>query len=428
MTKIEFRYRLLRVARSACCASPLLANNTVLRRTAPTTSTFSNRIQCSSRLTKRPPRFPAKGFSGGSTMRIQNQPSSCRKLPSGCSIIRAPSSRSPNNPSLDSGAIHSFGTPCRRSGSLLFTPIRSSAQAECRERTSRLRSMAGSTASRSTWTRQFGTEDEYKQMVKTAQDHGAIVGSDLVPLHTGSWRGFLLAERAYKQYPGMYTIVEIPQNLGICCLSSVNLRVTNSFRSMQPYSSGIWDISPGTIHSADADPSRRPPGAVGAPRLRWLVSTARRAGGSISTYSSLAKPVLNWLDPSLAGPRSQYGDAARHIVGRGTTFLRLDAVPFTAVDPDTNDTMAQTYLQPLSVDNGNDLAYIARKLGGFTYQELFVPPEQLKTYTKNGPDLSVRLLHSRPEPCSFDHGRCIGIAARTLRAPAERRSGGHAGA
>jgi maltose alpha-D-glucosyltransferase/alpha-amylase len=75
-------------------------------------------------------------------------------------------------------------------------------------------------------------------------------------------------------------------------------------------------------------------------------------------------------------------------VGRGTTFLRLDAVPFTSIDPDTNDTMAQTYLQPLSVDNGNDLAYMARKLGGFTYQELFVPLEQLKTFTKNGPDLS----------------------------------------
>lgn len=60
---------------------------------------------------------------------------------------------------------------------------------------------------------QFGTEDEYKQMVKTAGDHGAIIGSDLVPLHTGLGADFLLAERSYKEYPGMYSMVEIPQNL-----------------------------------------------------------------------------------------------------------------------------------------------------------------------------------------------------------------------
>jgi len=233
----------------------------------------------------------------------------------------------------------------------------------------------------------FGTEDEYKQMVKVAQDHGAIVGSDLVPLHTGLGADFLLAERAYKQYPGMYTMVEIPQNLWNL-LPKVS---AESGHDLVPVDAAVqlknMGFIPGTIHSADADPnantwsgwSATPPvvGVDGKTR-RWVYLHVFKP----------TQPTLNWLDPSLAGPRSQFGDAARHIVGRGTTFLRLDAVPFTAIDPDTNDAMAQTYLQPASVDNGNDLAYIARKLGGFTYQELFVPPEQLKIYTKNGPDLS----------------------------------------
>jgi len=35
----------------------------------------------------------------------------------------------------------------------------------------------------------------------------------------------------------------------------------------------------------------------------------------------------------------------------------------------------------------NDLAYMARKLGGWTFQELNFPVEQLKQYTQNGPDI-----------------------------------------
>jgi maltose alpha-D-glucosyltransferase/alpha-amylase len=42
----------------------------------------------------------------------------------------------------------------------------------------------------------------------------------------------------------------------------------------------------------------------------------------------------------------------------------------------------------MSIDNTNDLAYMARKLGGWTFQELYVPLEQLTQYTQYGPDLS----------------------------------------
>jgi trehalose synthase len=59
----------------------------------------------------------------------------------------------------------------------------------------------------------FGTENDFKSFVQTASQHGAIVGGDLVPLHTGTGADFLLAERAYQDYPGLYDMVEIPQNL-----------------------------------------------------------------------------------------------------------------------------------------------------------------------------------------------------------------------
>jgi trehalose synthase len=234
---------------------------------------------------------------------------------------------------------------------------------------------------------QFGTEAEYSQMVKTSANHGGIIGSDLVPLHTGFGADFRLAERAYKDYPGMYVMSQIPPSLW-----NLLPPVSDPWgQALLPVPAAVqlrnMGYIPGTIHEADADPAAATwSGWSATPEVVGVDGVTRRW-----VYLHVFKPeqpTLNWLDPSYAGLRAQYGDMAKHIVGRGTKFMRVDAVPFTAVDPDTNDTMAQTYLAPVTIDNTNDLAFIARKLGGWTYQELNVPVEQLKQYTQYGPDLS----------------------------------------
>ena len=57
----------------------------------------------------------------------------------------------------------------------------------------------------------LGNEAEYRRMVRIANGHGGQIAGDLVPLHTGKGADFLLAQRAYRDYPGMYTMVEIPR-------------------------------------------------------------------------------------------------------------------------------------------------------------------------------------------------------------------------
>jgi maltose alpha-D-glucosyltransferase/alpha-amylase len=234
---------------------------------------------------------------------------------------------------------------------------------------------------------QFGTEDEYKQMVKVAGDRGAIIASDLVPLHTGLGADFRLAERAYKDYPGMYTMVEIPR-----ALWNLLPPVSDPWGSeLLPVDAAVqlknMGYIPGTIHSADANPAAQTwSGWSATPEVVGVDGVSRR--WVFLHVFKPQQPTMNWLDPSFAAYRALYGDTARHIVGRGTKILRLDAAPFLGIDPDTNDAMAQTYLQPLSIDGTNDLAYMARKLGGFTYQELNVPEEQLMQYTMFGPDVS----------------------------------------
>jgi maltose alpha-D-glucosyltransferase/alpha-amylase len=233
----------------------------------------------------------------------------------------------------------------------------------------------------------FGTEDEFKQFVQTASQHNATVGGDLVPLHTGLGADFKLAERAYQDYPGMYDMVEIPQELWNL-LPAVSDPDGTALVSV-PVARQLTTMGyiPGTIHSADADPEANTwSGWSATPEIVGVDGKSRRW-----VYLHIfkpAQPTTNWLDPSLAAQRANYGDIARNIVGRGNILLRLDAAPFTAIDPDTSDSMAQDYLLPLSVDNTNDLAFLARKLGGWTYQELYTPLEQVKQYTQYGPDIS----------------------------------------
>ena len=55
----------------------------------------------------------------------------------------------------------------------------------------------------------FGNDAEYIRLSQTARTHGAIVIGDIIPGHTGKGFDFRLAERAYRDYPGLYHMVEI---------------------------------------------------------------------------------------------------------------------------------------------------------------------------------------------------------------------------
>src|SRR6476659_8181684 len=57
----------------------------------------------------------------------------------------------------------------------------------------------------------FGTEDEFRQMCGTANWYGGTVIDDIVPGHTGKGADFRLAEMKYADYPGIYHMVDIPE-------------------------------------------------------------------------------------------------------------------------------------------------------------------------------------------------------------------------
>ena len=234
---------------------------------------------------------------------------------------------------------------------------------------------------------ELGTENDYQQMVTNAAQQQASIGSDLVPLHSGLGPDFRLAELAYKDYPGLYNMVEIAQqDWGL--LPAVN---DPNGHALVPVDVAVQlkqkGYIPGLIHSADADPQAGTWSGWSATPEITGVDGKKRRWVYLHVFKP-AQPAYNWLDPSTAAQRVQFGDSGRHIVDRGTKVLRLDADTFLGLEPQPNSTMAQDYLTPLANNNTAEISFFARKLGGFTYQEFAAPLAQLKQFAPNGPDLS----------------------------------------
>lgn len=233
----------------------------------------------------------------------------------------------------------------------------------------------------------LGTRDDYVRLVTTAKKFGGSIAADMVPLHTGTGPDFRLAQLAYKNYPGLYTMVEIPQKDW-----SVLPEVKGQWASAPVSKDAATTLTkkgylPGLIDSADAvlnakelsgwDASAAIQGVDGKTR-RWVYLHYFKSG----------QPTLNWLDPTSGAQRIVAGDIVNTVHVLGAKVVRLDAVPFLGIEPKPGETKSLHYQHPLSVNGTNYLAFLTRKLGGWSFQELNVSLKELKPFLQNGPDLS----------------------------------------
>jgi trehalose synthase len=234
---------------------------------------------------------------------------------------------------------------------------------------------------------QLGTEEEYRRLVRVAAEHGGSIAGDLVPLHTGMGADFRLAERGYRDYPGAFTMVEIrPEDWSLLPAvadpwATALLPREAAERLMRK------GYLPGLIDSADASPEAKTWSGWSATGAVAGVDGKTRRWVYLHVFKP-QQPALDWLDPSYAARRLVAGDAVRSIRDLGDRMLRLDAVPFLGIEPPAAGAKAVYFQHPLSVVGTNDLAFLVRKLGGWTFQELNVPVGEFKRYAAHGPDLS----------------------------------------
>jgi trehalose synthase len=239
----------------------------------------------------------------------------------------------------------------------------------------------------------FGTSDDYRMLCAVASSNGATVIDDIVPAHTGKGADFRLAEMAFGDYPGIYQMVMVdPQDWELLPdvaegRDSVNLDiVAEKAMADAGYIVGplqrVLFASPGikeTNWSATA-----PVVGVDGVMRRWIYLH----------YFKDGQPSINWLDPSMTGPRLVLGDALQSLTDLGSGGLRLDANGFLGIERRAGST-AWSEGHPLVPAANHIIASMVRKVGGFTFQEQNLSIEAIKQTADSGPDLSYDFV-TRP--------------------------------
>ena len=251
----------------------------------------------------------------------------------------------------------------------------------------------------------FGTEDQYRGLVKSAHAHGALVIGDVIPGHTGKGADFLLAERGVGDFPGIYHMVQIPpSDWGLlppvpAGHNSVNLSpATVDALQAKHYIVGMLSsrifYAPG-IKDSDWSATDVVKGADGVNR-RWVYLH----------YFKEGQPTLNWLDPTFAAQRLVIGDALHELTVLGDGGVRLDANGLLGIERVANSKEVWSEGHPLS-DTANQLiGDMVRKMGGFTFQELALAFDKVHEMSKGGADLSYDFV-TRP---AYEHALVTGDA------------------
>jgi trehalose synthase len=239
----------------------------------------------------------------------------------------------------------------------------------------------------------FGSELEFRRLCEVAAAHGGIVIDDIVPGHTGKGPDFRLAEMKVGDYPGIYHMVEIPPKDWHLLpevppgKDSVNLDSETEDRLQRAgYIVGrlqrVIFQDPGikdTNWSATA-PVTGPDGV----QRRWVYLH----------YFKDGQPTINWLDPTFAGVRLVIGDALHSLGHLGAGALRLDANGFLGIERSTDgDGPAWSEGHPFSEAANQLIASMVRKVGGFTFQELNLSIEDIKSTSERGADLSYDFVN-----------------------------------
>jgi len=234
----------------------------------------------------------------------------------------------------------------------------------------------------------YGSEAQYREMVKAASRHGIIIVGDLVPGHTGKGPDFRLATLNEPGFPGLYTMVEIdPKDWSVLPAvppgkdsANLSLSVTQTLKNR-----GYDPVGP-----LDSDVFARP----GIKESCWSatdvvcgVDDRDRRWVYLHIFKE-GQPSLNWSDPSFAAHRLMTADMLHSLTELGVKGLRLDATMFLGIEAGGEGEKGWLGGHPLSTQVTDLLGTMIRKFGGFSFQELNTDLEVIRKSLVSGSEFN----------------------------------------
>jgi trehalose synthase len=239
----------------------------------------------------------------------------------------------------------------------------------------------------------FGTQEEFIGIARVAAAYNAVLIDDIIPSHTGKGADWILATKRYGSWPGLYHMVEIapddwpllpevPEGRDAVNLPPATVDALRDKDYIVGQLQRVIFFEPG-VKETDWSATGPVEGVDGVTR-RWVYLH----------YFKEGQPSLNWLDPSFAAHQMIVGDGMHSLDVLGARGLRLDANGFLGVER-RPDGPAWSESHPLSVVGNQILGGMARKAGGFTFQELNLTVDDIAAMSKGGADLSYDFI-TRP--------------------------------
>ena len=218
----------------------------------------------------------------------------------------------------------------------------------------------------------LGTEEDYAELLNTANQNGGILGMNIIPTATGLGPDFILAGRNMRQYPGLYALVEVEKD----------------FWNILPPNVSEWQATPLTPNQIAQlsqagflpphllqDDLGLPAGWAATGEVRGFDAQIRRF--VYRYFGDPDIPTLNWTDPSSAARRVTSASIIQVVGKWGAAMTGTGLLPLAGLVPGQG--FSRYSLEP-ALTAATDIGQEVRRYGGWSWQQDRLPPHMLAEF------------------------------------------------
>lgn len=168
-----------------------------------------------------------------------------------------------------------------------------------------------------------GDDEQYQRLMRSIVSSNSLLGSDLIPAATGLGPDFFLAARNVREFPGIYCMVEIPEELWNLLPAASSEFGGVALTPSQVTGLNSKGLLPGRMRDAGGWAATGVVRGIDGNNYRWVYRY----------YKTPEQAILNWEDPSKAANRILSGSAVRQVGLQGQALIGLRFKAFQGLDP-----------------------------------------------------------------------------------------------